>query len=152
MWSISLHGLVPAYSPLILSPSPSLLFTQLPPAFLLMYLSPSWHFVPTPHSHSIHISPYTCLLFFLQIPKIYFLILFFNIIVLGVHYDIYKSSYIIVEFTSPSFSFIYPHSWSSFNRSHFSIYMHVYLLFPPYSPSYTFSLYLPHSYWYQPPR
>jgi hypothetical protein len=33
-----------------------------------------------------------------------------------------------------------PHSWSSFNRSHFFIYIHVYTIFAPYSPFYTLSL------------
>jgi hypothetical protein len=31
------------------------------------------------------------------------------------------------------------HSWNNFNRSHFSIYIHVYTLYAPYSPSYTLS-------------
>jgi hypothetical protein len=37
------------------------------------------------------------------------------------------------------FSFILPslHSWNSFNRSHLSIFMHEYIIFPPYSSSYT---------------
>jgi hypothetical protein len=40
--------------------------------------------------------------------------------------------YLIVEFTPPSFSFIpFPHSWNSFNRSYFSIYIHVYTIFAP---------------------
>jgi hypothetical protein len=51
--------------------------------------------------------------------------------------------YIIAEFTPPSFSFIphLPHSWNSFNRSHFSIFIYEYI-FPPYSPSYALSLHL----------
>jgi hypothetical protein len=32
-----------------------------------------------------------------------------------------------------------PHSWSSFNRSYFPIYIHVYAIFPSCSPSYTLS-------------
>jgi hypothetical protein len=36
----------------------------------------------------------------------------------------------MLEFT-PS-----PHSWDSFNRYHFYIYIHVYTVFAPYSPSY----------------
>jgi hypothetical protein len=32
-----------------------------------------------------------------------------------------------------------PHSWNSFNSSHFSIYINVYTIFAPYSPSYTLS-------------
>jgi hypothetical protein len=44
-----------------------------------------------------------------------------------------------------------PHSWNSFHRSHFSIYAHVYTVFAPYSLSYTLSLHLPPSHWYQTP-
>jgi hypothetical protein len=36
-----------------------------------------------------------------------------------------------------------PYSWKSFNRFHFSIFIHEYLIFPPYSASNTFSLYPP---------
>jgi hypothetical protein len=56
---------------------------------------------------------------------------FFNvfIIVLGVHCDIYKSSYNIPSLNSPPppFSFIPPssYSWNCFNRSHFSLCIHV---------------------------
>jgi hypothetical protein len=32
------------------------------------------------------------------------------------------------------------HFWNSFSRSHFSIFIHEYIVFPLYSPSYTFSL------------
>jgi hypothetical protein len=35
----------------------------------------------------------------------------------------------------------FPHSWRSFKRSHFSIFIHEYIIFPPYSSSYTLSLY-----------
>jgi hypothetical protein len=37
-----------------------------------------------------------------------------------------------------------PHSWNSNNRYHFSIYIYVYTVFAPYSPSYTLSLPSPH--------
>jgi hypothetical protein len=49
--------------------------------------------------------------------------------------------YMIVAFTLSSFSFIplLPHSWNSFNRSHFSIFIHEYIIFLLYSPSYTLS-------------
>jgi hypothetical protein len=39
--------------------------------------------------------------------------------------------------------FLFPYSWNSFNRSYFSIYIHVYRIFPHYSPSNPFSLYPP---------
>jgi hypothetical protein len=67
----------------------------------------------------------------------------------GVHCDIYKSSYNIstisyLNLPPPSF-FIpsSPHSWNSFSRSHFSIYIQVYTVFALYSPSHTLSLSLP---------
>jgi hypothetical protein len=42
-----------------------------------------------------------------------------------------------------------PLSWSSFKRSHFSVFEHEYIVFPPYSPSFTLSLHSLH--WYQSP-
>jgi hypothetical protein len=42
--------------------------------------------------------------------------------------------YVIVEVTPSSFSFISSLSWNSFNRSHFSILIHEYIVFPPHSP------------------
>jgi hypothetical protein len=53
----------------------------------------------------------------------------------------------IILLYSPS-----PHSWNSFNRSHFSIFIFEYIIFLPYSFFYTFSLYPPPSYWCQLPR
>jgi hypothetical protein len=47
----------------------------------------------------------------------------------------------LLEFT-PLLMLLYPpslQSWDSFNRSHFSISIHVYTVFAPYSPSHTFS-------------
>jgi hypothetical protein len=44
-----------------------------------------------------------------------------------------------------------PHSWNCFNRYHFSIYIPVYTVFIPYSPSHTLSPPPPHFHWYQPP-
>jgi hypothetical protein len=41
-----------------------------------------------------------------------------------------------------SFSFSLP-SWNSFNRSHFSIFIHEYIIFPPYSPPAPFPYILP---------
>jgi hypothetical protein len=43
-----------------------------------------------------------------------------------------------------------PNSWSSFNRYHFCIYMHVYTFFALYSPSYLLSPPLVPSHWCQP--
>jgi hypothetical protein len=52
----------------------------------------------------------------------------------------------------PSFSFVL-HSWNSFNRYLFSIYIHVYTVFVPYSHSHTLSPSPPPSHCYQsPPR
>jgi hypothetical protein len=47
----------------------------------------------------------------------------------------------ILEFAPPPFSLILPtpHCWNSFNRYHFSIYICVYRVFAPYSPSFTIS-------------
>jgi hypothetical protein len=42
-----------------------------------------------------------------------------------------------------------PHSWNSFNKSHFSIYIHVYTVFAPHSPSFTLFPHPPPSHWYQ---
>jgi hypothetical protein len=60
----------------------------------------------------------------------------------GVYCGIYKSSYNISYLNSPPLPFFFifspsPHSWNSFNRSHFSIYIHVNTIFVPYSLSYT---------------
>jgi hypothetical protein len=54
----------------------------------------------------------------------------------------------------PSFSFIPPHSWSSFNRYHFSVYVyiHVYTVFALNSPSHTLSPPSPPSHCYQLPQ
>jgi hypothetical protein len=45
---------------------------------------------------------------------------------------------------NPPFTIIlycsHPHSWNSFDRSHFSIFIHEHIIFPLYSPSYTFCL------------
>jgi hypothetical protein len=35
------------------------------------------------------------------------------------------------------------HSWNSFNRCHFSIFIHVYIIFPPYSPPTPFPFLFP---------
>jgi hypothetical protein len=83
-----------------------------------------------------------------------FLYFYCHIVVLSVHCDIYNISYNISQFNSPlHHSLLSPslHSWNSFSKSHFSILMHKYVIFLPPSSSYIFSLYPPHSHWYQPP-
>jgi hypothetical protein len=84
---------------------------------------------------------------------------FLNYCAGGVHYGSYKSSYNIpnvsyLNSSPPLFSLILasPYAWNSFNRSHFSIYIHVYTVFAPYSPSYILSPHPLSSHWYQPPR
>jgi hypothetical protein len=63
---------------------------------------------------------------------------FFNcpiIVVLRVHCDIYKSSYNIIVELAPCIILLYPpspHFWNCFNMSHFSIFKHEYITFPPY--------------------
>jgi hypothetical protein len=68
---------------------------------------------------------------------IYFLLLCWVKIYCG----IYRCSYSISYLNSPSspFFFIHPHSWNSFNRYHFSFYIHVYTVFVLYSPSHALS-------------
>jgi hypothetical protein len=77
----------------------------------------------------------------------------------AVHCSIQKSSYNISNITylnsaSLSFSFISPssHSWNSFNRSYFSIYIYVYTVVAAYTPSIIISSHPPSSHWYQSPR
>jgi hypothetical protein len=56
-----------------------------------------------------------------------------------VHCGIYRSSYNISYLNSPPIILFYsssPHSW---NRSRFSIYINVYTVFVPYSPTFTIS-------------
>jgi hypothetical protein len=57
---------------------------------------------------------------------------------LGVHCDIYKSSYNISYWIHPLHLLCPPssHAWNSFKDS-FSIFVHVYIVFPPHLPSYT---------------
>jgi hypothetical protein len=43
------------------------------------------------------------------------------------------------------------HSWNSFNKCHFSTFIHVYIIFPNHSPFHTLFLYPPLSHWYQIP-
>jgi hypothetical protein len=55
----------------------------------------------------------------------------------------------------PPIVLLYPsshYSLNSFNMSHFSIFIHVYIIFLQYSASFTLSLYPLSSHWYQPPK
>jgi hypothetical protein len=73
------------------------------------------------------------------------ILLFFVIVVLGVHCDIYQSSYTVsyLNSTLPSFSFILPPPFlEQFQQVTFSIYIHEYIIFIIYSHSYTLFLYL----------
>jgi hypothetical protein len=89
------------------------------------------------------LSPPPCTRIFL----LYFFFYYIIEILLGVHCDIYKSAYNISYLISPSpwFFIPLPYSWNSFNRSHFSIFIHDQILFPPYSPPSTISLYPPYT-------
>jgi hypothetical protein len=58
-------------------------------------------------------------------------------------YNISNISYLNSPPLSFSFIILYLHSWNSFNRSHFSIFIHVYTVFALCSPSYTLSLHHP---------
>jgi hypothetical protein len=119
-----------------------------------------WKVWGTGQSYSVSDSPCSSFSFFSSscssspllyppLPPPYLILnLFLIIVVLGVCCDIYQ---IIVELI-PSIILLYspfPHSWNSFNMSHFSISIHEYIIFWPYSPSYTFSLHPPPSHWCQ---
>jgi hypothetical protein len=67
--------------------------------------------------------------------------LLFSLLFTEVYFDVNKSSHSVLWLNSSSlpFSFILPLR-NSFSRSHFSIYIYVYITFPPYSASYTLSL------------
>jgi hypothetical protein len=56
---------------------------------------------------------------------------------------------------APSTIFFYllsPHFWNNFNMSHFSIFIHEYIIFPLYWASHTPSLYPFPCHWYPSPR
>jgi hypothetical protein len=85
-----------------------------------------------------------------------FSLLFYCIVLGRGTYGIYKGSYNIsnisyLNSSLPPFFFILlsPHSWNRFNRYLFCIYIHVYTVFAPYSPSCTFSPSPPSSHWYE---
>jgi hypothetical protein len=78
-----------------------------------------------------------------------------NIVILGLQCDIYKNSYNISQsnWPLPSVYFIYPLPILGIvSTGRFSVYIHVYTVFPPYSPSYNLALYPPLFCWYQSPR
>jgi hypothetical protein len=99
-------------------------------------------------------------LYFKYFSKTLIILWFFLLLCwVGIHCGIYKSSYNISNLSylnspCPPFSFISlsPHSWKSFNRSYFSIYIHVYTVCALYSFFYILSPPFPHSHWYQCPR
>jgi hypothetical protein len=68
---------------------------------------------------------------------------------IGVHCDIYKSSYNVSNMSYLNSSLhrslvcSFPHSWNCFNRYHFSIYVHVCPVIALYSASHTLSQTLP---------
>jgi hypothetical protein len=116
--------------------------------FCLFYLSPLtvisigskilYSFVYRKHINHIH-------LHFLQ---------FFLLCQVRVYCVIYKSSYNLSNISylissAQSSSFI-PCSWNSFDISHFSIYIHVYTVFAPYSPLHALSKNFPPSHWCHP--
>jgi hypothetical protein len=77
----------------------------------------------------------------------------------GIRCGIYKSSYNIsnVSFLNSHLVLLYIiplflHSWNSFNRYYFSIYIHVYTDFAIYSPSHTISPPTSSFHWFQPPK
>jgi hypothetical protein len=84
-----------------------------------------------------------------DLQDMYFLIYFIHLLFIvvlggGTLWHLQKlSQYInyISCLNSPSLSFSFipfsPHSWNTFSRYHFSIYIHVYIVFPLYSPSQT---------------
>jgi hypothetical protein len=67
-------------------------------------------------------------------------------------YNISNISYWIHPLHHSALSPPSPHSWNNFNRYHFSIYIHVYIVFELYSSFHTFSTLPPPSYWYQTPK
>jgi hypothetical protein len=71
------------------------------------------------------------------------LFLKFFIVLLRVHMTFIKVLTIHHSWIHPLHHSLYPlrHSWNGFNRSNFSVYIHVYIIFPPHSPSYTLCSY-----------
>jgi hypothetical protein len=82
-----------------------------------------------------------------------------SVVMLRVHCGIYNSSYNVsnisyLNLAPPPLSFIslLTNSWDSFNRYHFSFYIHVYTVFEPNSPSHALSPPPPPSHCYGPLR
>jgi hypothetical protein len=87
----------------------------------------------------------------IQSPFLFSILFIFIIIAVlgGDHCSSYKdsnsvsnTSYLNSPFTA-LFHTPFPNSWNSFSRYHFCIYIHVYILFSPYSSSYPFPCHLP---------
>jgi hypothetical protein len=80
-----------------------------------------------------------CFLKWLVILDIYFMSFIFKIFLLLLcwgYSGIYQSSYNISELNSSPLSFLFilfPNSQNSWNKSHFSIFINEYIIFPPYS-------------------
>jgi hypothetical protein len=87
--------------------------------------------------------------FFVTFTKIIILFYHFYITYMCIHYLSHLSTtkipkiYILIH---SSIILFYSNSWNTFRRSHFSIFIHEYVIFPPYSPSHTLSP----THWHQP--
>jgi hypothetical protein len=74
-----------------------------------------------------------------------------NTLLLYLGYIVTFTKVLIIVELIPSIVLLYlpsPHSWNSFKMSHFSIFIHEYIIFLVHSDSFTFSLNHSPSYWY----